>query len=57
MPQGVRPPAQLPCVPPRMRYALAMLASERKRIADEPPPRGASDSEFDTRIQPPSSVA
>ena len=52
VPQGVPPPEQFWEVPPRIRYASATLPRRSKRIADAPP---WSVSEFDTRIQPPSS--
>jgi hypothetical protein len=54
VPHGVGPPAQFEFVPARIRYARATPPSGRKRIADEPAPVAASDSEFVTRIQPPS---
>jgi hypothetical protein len=57
VPHGVRPPAQLAFVPARIRYAASIAPSGAKRIAELPAPVTAADSEFDTRIQPPSAVA
>ena len=54
MPHGVRPPAQLTLVPARMRYASTILPFASKRIADDPAPLAAIDSEFETSTQPPS---
>jgi hypothetical protein len=56
VPHGVGPPAQFVFVPARMRYAEAIEPSGRKRIADDPAPEAATDSEFETRIHPPSGV-
>jgi hypothetical protein len=43
-------------VPARIRYAALMPPLGPNRIAELPAPVGAIDSEFDTRIQPPSAV-
>ena len=52
VPQGVPPPEQFWAVPLRIRYASATCPRRSKRIAEAPPWRV---SEFETRIQPPSS--
>ena len=46
--QGVRPPAQLLLVPPRIRYASWILPLAANRIAPAPPPALANVSEFET---------
>ena len=57
MPHGVRPPAQFALVAARIRYAASTFPDGEKRIAEEPAPVLAIDSELETRIQPPSGVA
>ncbi len=45
VPHGVAPPAQFTLVPPRMRYAVAIDPSARKRTAEAPPISGTSEFE------------
>ena len=58
VPHGVRPPAQFALRAGEDAVGRRDLAARRaKRIAELPAPVAAVDSEFETRIQPPSAVA